>query len=380
MKYKNEIMAFMLKTLFPTAAIVLAVIASIGTFSCRAPEEGVEILQGDFTVPEIREFSVIDDKTVKIEFSKQAYIDSGMLTEKENSTTTDCTCQSDMQTATVTFSDSTITGKKYLYEGIAKDDFGNTLSFSIEFEGYNSNPAKVILSEIRNAYGTKKIDGVNIHKIEFAELYVIKEGNLSGLEIASAADGDAKKYSLPAIDVSKGEYITVHMRTIDSDTEDGQGMTDELEDDLSLSTHLDHNENARDLWAENTKAVFADSDIVFIRNSFSGEIEDAVMFAKSSCTSWKDDFTGIIEKIRESGVWQDGYGPQEVLCSDLITSSAVTRSMSRQNVELAAKEYSEGKMMTNNASVWKITQDKGKAGSKNYVQGVTPGEKNLIVE
>ena len=125
----------------------------------------------------------------------------------------------------------------------------------------------------------------------------MKGGNLSGLEVISAANGDKTKFILPAVEVNEGDYVTVHMRMIVAEGLDGEGMNNEFGDNLMLSKHEDSCDTARDLWSECTKKPFAASDIVVLRDSNTSEILDAVVFAKSDCAEWKkgiSDFASIV--------------------------------------------------------------------------------------
>ena len=239
---------------------------------------------------------------------------------------------------------------------------------------------------MRNAYGAVTANKVTTHRCEFVELVAVKEGNLSGLELFSAGDGEERRYEFPAVKVSRGEYITVHVRkppVNEKYPEDAEGMICELSDDLTLSTHTDSCNAARDLWSENEKACFADSDIIVLRNSLSGRIEDCVLFAKSSLEQWPEQYGKILSSVLEEGLWQNADGtascePESAVCSDNVTSGAATRSFSRQNVEKILEDMESGtdgaEPFKNSSDVWLLTCDSG-SGSKK-INGVTPGYRN----
>lgn len=373
---------FLLKTLLPGGILLSVVVLSICPCSCRASLEEVDVLEGDFSVPHIYDFSVTGASVLVMEFTKEITLENASVFSKdteENFCKAQPEYSEDHKTAMIHLESPTEIGHDYVLEGQVKDVHGNSLTFSLPFRGFNENPAKVILSEVRNAYGTASVkdsEGTSqkVHRSEYVELYVLKSGNLCGIEVCSASDGEERMYVVPPVEVMAGDYVTVHMRTVDSDGFDGEGMTSELGDDLTLSTHEDSCPTARDLWSENSKACFADSDIVFLRNNYDGTILDALVFAKSKVTAWKDSFLEVVSAVEESGVWSPDASPANGICSDLVTSTAATRSYSRQNIEETIEAVESGLPIENNASVWMITANSG--SGKKMVPGITPGLKN----
>ena len=351
---------FWFRTFLPAALVLAVVIAMVCPISCCSTDTyGIEILQGDFSCPQIGSISVLSSSSVQMVFSKvvevlKAEVYIADTTDTESESLGAMTWQVAGDTVTFSFEGEAKVGVEYVLEGTVEDLSGNTLTFAASFTGYNDNPARLVINELRNVYTTRSISDVKVHCSEFVELYVLKAGNLSGFEIYSANDGDSKSYQFPAIDVSEGEYITVHMRTIASPSSetDGEGMVSETEDDLTLSTHEDSCDTARDLWNENnSKAVFADSDIVVLRNTSSGEVVDAILFAKSATTTWDSDYADVLNAVEESGVWQGGLEPADSLCVDYI-KTAYTRSCTRKNLSDVIKAYENADTIPNSAENW----------------------------
>ena len=430
MSLLSRVGVFAAKTICPSVILLGAVVLSVCQIGCRGTEDEVDVLQGDFTVPQIENFEVTGASTVKIDLSKEGEVSNVVVMQKdgENEEGKDGKEGGEKQSqdkevegkpeeqspqnggektdgeekadgiekpdggieTTVSYTDEgkgvvvsmnqpTEVGEEYVIQGEVEDKNGNSLTFSIPFTGYNENPARLIISEVRNAYGTASIkdengDSQKVHRSEYVELYVLKGGNLCGLEICSAYDGEKKKYQLPKIYVNAGEFITVHMRTVDAEGFDGEGMESELEDDLTLSTHEDSCDTARDLWSQNTKSCLGDSDIVFIRNIYDGSIVDALVYAKSTVSAWKEAYGDIVDALKKSGVWSGSVEPDGAVCSDLITASAATRSFSRQNVAEAAAAFESGNEIYNGKDVWMITANSGTV--KNAIAGITPGFEN----
>lgn len=355
---QNSFLPALARTSLLAAGLAAALTLAVCPVSCRSTEEGLSFLEGDFSIPEITEFRVLSEHSAQILFSKEAQLSGAELFSKAGNTflaSADVSYPEEKK-ALLTFPLQTETGAEYVIEGTASDSAGNSLTFSIPFRGFNKNPARLIITEVRNAYGTRTINKQKVHRSEFVELYVLRSGNLSGIEVLSASDGEKKKYSLPAAEVKKGEYITVHMRTIQAEGIDGEGMISELEDSLALSTHEDSCDTARDFWSENTGAVFADSDIVFLKNTADDTVIDAVLFAKSDCAEWNSSVRTVAQLIAESGIWQNGTEPQNAVCSDSITSGAATRSISRTNLREAADAYEKNQAVPNSKEKWIVAK------------------------
>ncbi|MCR5217156.1 hypothetical protein [Treponema sp.] len=365
----KSLKTFTLKTLLPAVAMITLVLAVITPAGCHSVSEGLNFIEGDFTLPKIQAFLLTGSASAEIAFTKEVVSLETEIFSKNNpeeSFRASTFFDSATNTALLNFNQKTLTGCSYIIEGIAKDKGGNSVNFSIPFTGWNDSPALLALSEVRNAYGSVKQDGSSIHKTEFAEVYVLKEGNLSGLELYSLCDGEEKKYSFPPIDVKKGEYITVHMRKPEKSTScpfDEEGALDELKEDLTLATRIDSNSGARDLWFDNTKAVFADSDIIMIRDS--NKIYDCLYYSKSTFEGFEGDKKILADKILSEGIWKG-----EALSSDNISTGACKRSFSRQNLDEIIQKGS----CDNKKDVWMITADSG--SGKKKVTGVTPGYKN----
>lgn len=361
----NRFVKKLTQVVFVSAGLLFAVTFSVCPMSCRSSVESLELLSGDFSVPKITKFCATSSNSARIDFSREVELkNTELFLTDEISSMGNVECKYEENSVLLEFQNETAIGIDYKVEGMAFDSSGNSLTFSVPFKGFNSNSAKVIITELRNAYGTKTSNGEKVHRSEFVELYVLKGGNLSGLEIVSAANGDKTKFVLPAVEVKEGDYVTMHMRMIIAEGLDGEGMYNELGEDLKISTHEDSCDTARDLWSECTKKPFAASDIVVLRNSNTSEILDAVVFAKSDCTEWKKGISDFASIVSESGIWQGGACLENAVCCDNISP---TRSLSRQNLKEAISSYKKGQAIRNGKECWIVAKT------------ATPGYKNLDI-
>lgn len=337
------------KTLLPTAALVCLVLIACVPFSCRATEESLQLLSGDFTVPKITGFQVVDNTHLRLEVSKPVKVDHAVVvsTKNDESTALSSLAGDDLCQLVFTVPQSLSVGESFLFEGAVFDANGNSLTFSIPFTGFNGAVPRLVFSEVRTKTGTAQVNGATVHRSEFVELYALSGGNLSGLELYAASTGDAMRYLLPPIDVSAGEYIVVHFRqflTSDKTPVNEGERIDELGDDFSLATATDHCPTARDLWGNNLKRFFGDADIIVLRNTANGEILDAFVYAPSDTVGWNDSYETLATQVCQSGVWQDADGVASCDISSAVKSDLMTtinRTASRRNIAALAEQYEE---------------------------------------
>jgi len=237
----------------------------------------------------------------------------------------------------------------FLIELNAKDNLENSLSVEVPLFVNDWIP-KIEINELRTEYSSSAL------RAEFIEFKVKSAGNLEGLKLYIM--WDAKKpyiFNLPAIDVKSGEYITLHLRTLEDD------CVNELGEDLSESIGTDSSPTARDLWIPGNKEWLHKTDIVYLQDA-NGRILDAVILNEEPGEMWKKNrahFAEIVEELYKRGAWKSADsqppGPLNAVDTSTIKSSA-TKSISRY----------EGRENTHSAKDWYITN----------TGGATPGKPN----
>jgi hypothetical protein len=238
---------------------------------------------------------------------------------------------------------------EFFIELNAKDNLENSLSVEVPLFVNDWIP-KIEINELRTEYSNSAL------RAEFVEFKVKSAGNLDGLKLYIM--WDSKKpyiFDLPAVEVKSGEYVTLHLRTLDD------FCVDELGEDLSESAGTDSSPTARDLWVPGNKEWLHKTDIVYLQDA-NGRILDAVILNEEPAETWKKNrahFAGIIEYLYNRGAWKstDGQppGPLNAVDTSTIKSSA-TKSISRY----------EGRENTHSAKDWYITN----------TGGATPGKPN----
>ena len=299
----NELWCKIIVPVAQVAVIVSLVLAFVCPVSCRMSdsesEADVHISEGDYAAPVLSSYVLTGEKNIRLVFSKKVSVAHLSLTPAVEIDSVSYGNPDDEQCcADVVFSSALEIGCAYALYGEATDDSGNSLTFSVPFTGYNAELPGIEIVRMRIKYqGERNGDGKFYN--EFVEVRALTEGNLAGLELFSVGDGECKKYVFPAVRVTKGEIVAVHMRSA------GSGCIDELTDDLNLSSAFDSVDGVRDLWSENTTSCLNDSaDIVVLRNSFDGSLVDIVPYAKTGTAQWKTDaFVSALETAVEKELW-----------------------------------------------------------------------------
>jgi len=365
MKYIfKRFICFLVKNVVPTVGITLILILCTCNFACQSNLDTLSFLNVEYDPPKIESFKVDSSQRLLISFNNTVQFNQCSLTlleDKRNDIPVIINSLEEQGCYEIILEKQTELSKQYLFEGSILDKKGNTLTFEINFNGFNDHPAILILSEIRNAYSSKD------KKAEFVELYVKQSGNLYGLSLISAYDGDDRKYSFLPVEVNEGEYITVHYRMI-QDKEGcyiDDGMIDEIDINLALSTAVDSNDKARDFWFDNNKAVLGTSDILLLYNDNDDTVMDCIMWQPSDKKEWSDKFTQYLEKLQLSEKWQG-----EPLCSDGMTT--INRSISRINTE----EVEYNREYQNDAGQWIVACITSRKKDETMIQGATPGSLN----
>jgi len=211
------------------------------------------------------------------------------------------------------------------------------------------NDVKLVINELRTEFSS------TAKRAEYIEFKVTKEGNLNGLSVHIMFD--AKKpfvYHFPAVNVVLGEYITLHLRTIEND------CIDELGDNLALSGGVESCPTARDLWVKGSEKYLHKTDIVYLQYA-SGKIIDAIIMNEKPSEKWNNSqshFQAIAEYLCNVGAWESADG-EKPTALDAVDTSSIGQSMYK-----SVCRY-EWRQNHNNTTDWYITPTSPSPGLPN---------------
>ena len=324
MKKYRELLLLLMQTCLLVCITVVAVLP----VSCKMSEEGVTVYDGDYSAPVIESIEVLDEKTVQMNFSEGVKIGSVVVskfiggisdsilhsdTEKVSDAIeaaggefgrldVEAEVSEDGLTVTYTMQEDCEVGEPYEIFGTVEDEIGNSLTFCVPFTGYNSRVPDLIFTEVQIKYAKGSEKGNVVYRGEFVELLALCDGNLGGLELVGGADGESKKFVFPAVEVSQGELIMVHLRTV------GEGCVNELGENLDEATAPYAVPGVRNLWSENTTARYNDdSDVIILRNSATDSVLEAFMYAVEDASEWKKGPVVLAKEAAAAGIY-DGEG------------------------------------------------------------------------
>ncbi|MDR3284553.1 MAG: hypothetical protein LBS97_05185 [Treponema sp.] len=350
MKHGKKFMCLLRETAV-ALGIITALYLSFSSMACGTTAEGTKTLDGDFTAPELRECSPQSPNELLLRFSKAVTVEDAIVTQEDTEEAAEAERKptEDQSVVNLALSEPTKTGKQYRVSGTAVDLAGNSLDFSVPFNGYNAGVPGLALSEVRDGYtsGDKP-------KSEFIEVYAITAGNLAGMTLMSAYDGAEKLYVFPDVEVKAGEYIVVHCRKVGSDA---AKAIDETGTNLHASASFESTD-ARDLWMDNPDAEsrLGPSDILLLRDREGGNLLDALLYAdaaRMAKNEWqKKAMADIAKEAFEAGLWPDGFTPDCAASSEHMTS---TQTLSRQNIKTISAQ-SGVSAATNGKGAWMVTK------------------------
>lgn len=361
--------------------ITLITVMSVVPVSCKITEQGIKLLDGDYIPPVLNEFVVVDENNLRLEFSEKVevtgYVVSKVTDEyfssEEHSSTLElspaierasgvygsvpCTVAADETgcAINVLFEQPMEIGQGYEFYAEVSDIAGNTLTIAIPFKGFNSHIPELLITEVQtesisSQKSAEKAAGT--YRNEFVELLVLKGGNLAGLELCSAYDGEEKKYVFPTLNVSTGEVIVVHMRNR------GNGCISEEGENLAEAFSSYTNSEIRDLWTDiETTTLGNKTDILIIRNTADNRLLDAVMFRAGEVTEWSKGFDEYAELVGASGIYESG-SIENAYVTDGMTAS---KTMARTDAAQLRQKVLDGEQLTfpitSNSEVWELISE-----------------------
>lgn len=350
--------------------------------SCKITATGIEIVGGDYTAPVLETVTVIDESTVKIDFSetvtvKQAVV-SPVLPGISDSNQASCSeslaksigaalgnydsinvnvhSATDDNAVIFKLEEKTDIGQNYQLFGVVEDSIGNSLCFSVLFKGFNPVIPKIIMTELHTGMAgqLKSEKEENVRRLEYVEFLALSDGNLAGLEFCSSYAGESKKYEFPTVSVTKGECFVLHLRNW------GEGCISETGDDLQLA-YSKYTGLYRDLWTDQTtKCIGDNTDVIILRNSVTDKVVDAVMYRAEEVEEWDaklksnyslcDGFNAVYEDYSvENGTVSTGLSATKYL-SRKNSSEIYKAIMNNEEIEYPVKAYADSWEVISTAS------------------------------
>jgi hypothetical protein len=212
-------------------------------------------------------------------------------------------------------------GEPYTADILVKDDEGNTLNVLVPFRSRNERVPRILINELRTEYSKPKT--------EFVELQTLEAGNLGALRLFIVGHtSNPLVYEFPPVEAAAGEYILLHLRSIESSE---AVMVNETGTDLTLSGGADSGAY-RDLWVPGSEKLLHKTDAVYLVDQ-DDRVIDAVVLSENDDPWWtKEYFVQAADLLYRQGAWVQGDGKIPGPSDAVITfniKTAMTRSICR---------------------------------------------------
>jgi len=176
---------------------------------------------------------------------------------------------------TVVFAKKLEEGKRVTADLVVEDSGMNTLNVIVPFRTRNDRMPSLLFNELRTEYTNPKV--------EFVEFISQGAGNLGGMRLFIAGHSlTAPVYEFSPTEVKAGEYIVLHLRTVEEDCQDETGA------DLAISGGKDAQNDARDLWVPGSSKLLHKTDALWLVDQ-DDKIIDAILLSEKPDAKWASD-------------------------------------------------------------------------------------------
>jgi len=158
---------------------------------------------------------------------------------------------------------------------LVEDAKRNTLNVIVPFRTRNDRIPRLVINELRTEFSRPRV--------EFVEMIALEAGNLGALRLFIAGHSLTKPvYEFPPAEVSAGEYIVLHLRTLNEESVDETGTN------LALSPGHEALDTARDFWLSGNKKMLRRTDALWLMDQ-DGRIIDAVLLSERADVMWSSE-------------------------------------------------------------------------------------------
>lgn len=315
---------------FQGVTIAVVIILLVCPLSCKLTAEGIDIIKGDYTSPKMSECLVLDDKHLELDFSEKVDVTGVSISKNEQSMgkdlvgkrTINCYVEeNEKENVIITLENSTEIGSSYIVTGVVEDGAGNSLTFSVPFSGYNGKIPRLIITELQNE-SSGGSSSLGLYRGEFVRFLALDDGNLFGLSFGCASK-PKDNYVFPAINVSKGESIILHLQ------QKGNGCVSEEDDDLNIASN-DYTENGiRDLWRNIPDSILGNKcDVIYLKDNIKNEIVQGIAYSDGSKTEWADNYVPYVKQLAELNL----FNAEDIGNACNVKSVTSKKTLQRKNV------------------------------------------------
>jgi hypothetical protein len=290
---------------------------------CSTEQAIQKVLGASAETPVFLGVKAVSSREIRFEFSKSVIVRSlnfdpflDVLSISDGQT-------GEESSALVSLSEAMQGGTRIVADMLVEDDLGNTLGVLIPFRAINDRIPRVQITELRTEYANPKV--------EFVEMKTLSAGNLGALRLFIAGTGMAEPvFEFPPVEVAAGEYLVVHLRTLDP------ASVDETGGNLALSPGTEALPDARDFWVPESVKRLRRTDAVLLLDQ-SDKVLDGTLLSENPDNAWaKEDLEKAAKLLAAENAWQDAAGSRSLSPRDAIPTKGTTATRTICRDETAA--------------------------------------------
>ena len=310
--------------------------------SCSAPEAAISLrMQGGRSQALIfQNCKAVSEDEIEFVFSRPVIV-------KNLNLLPDITVDSveNGSTVKVKLQETAAPGSLITADIVAEDEKKNTINVLVSLRSKNNRMPELVINELCTENSKPKM--------EFIEFLMLSDGNLGGMRVIILGNTNAARetiYEFQPVEVKKGDYILLHLRTVEED------CINEYGDNLNESGGTNAAPLARDFWIPgNSKLVHREATIIYVLNQDDNALA-ALMVSNSTDVSWSRDYhEQAAAFLFNQGLWQSAQGnicgPVDAAKS---TGTTNTRTICRDETARNA----------NTAESWYVTVTSGKTAGR----------------
>jgi hypothetical protein len=301
--------------------IVLPLLCS--ACSCSTEQAIQKVLGASAETPVFLGVKALSPREIQFEFSKPVTVRSLNFDPA-----LDILSISDGQTgeaslALVNLAEAMQGGAQIVADLLVEDEMGNTLGVLIPFRARNDRIPRALITELRTEYANPKA--------EFVEIRTLSAGNLGALRLFIAGTSMTEPvFEFPPVEVAAGEYLVVHLRTLDP------ASVNETGGSLALSPGTEALPDARDFWVPEAVKRLRKTDAVLLLDQ-DDQILDGALLSENPDNAWaKDDLDRAAQLMAAQGAWKDAAGSRSLSPREAIPTKGATATRTICRDETAA--------------------------------------------
>ncbi len=290
------------------------------------------IVAGDISPPVLLGAESLTTKSAILLFSEPVTPVDGSMTLAPTIQPSAVSCTDN--TVVLDFSIDLTPGAPYFIESTVEDKTGNRTRFITQFYGFNPRVPKVVINEFIT-------QGSGSHP-DILELFVLEDGNLSGMCIVEGTTGYwSDRCILPSTDVTAGDFILVHFKP--------DGISAEINEttDRSASGGKDVSPAAWDYWVMGGNGLSGNNGVLTVYEKPEGRLLDGVLYSNRSSSS-DQKYRGFgskkmmqkADELYSEGGWKTGgslIAPEDGVNPDDSTATrSICRSSTHQDTDSSA--------------------------------------------